>query len=86
VDYGFWGVMLPVFAYLGTSRKDKFALMAAGLILLNRAWGTLQWFSMAALIPLYFYNGTRGKRKMKNLFYIYYPAHLVALYLLSLLV
>ena len=85
VDYGIWGVMLPVFVYLGTSRMDKFALTSACLILLNRALGGLQWFSMAALIPLYFYNGTRGRGKLKNLFYIYYPAHLVVLHLLRLL-
>lgn len=85
VDYGIWGVLLPVFAYLGTNRKDKFALTAAGLILLNRTLGGLQWYSMAALIPLYFYNGTRGKRKMKYLFYVYYPLHLVVLHGLSLI-
>lgn len=85
IDYGIWGVLLPVFAYLGTSRKDKFALTAAGMILLNRTLGGLQWFSMAALIPLYFYNGTRGKRKLKYLFYIYYPLHLVVLQGLSMI-
>lgn len=85
VDYGIWGVLLPVFAYLGTSQKDKFALMSAGLILLNRSSGGIQWFSIAALLPLYFYNGTRGKRKLKYLFYIYYPAHLVAIHALSLI-
>lgn len=86
IDYGIWGVLLPVFAYLGTSRKDKFALMSAGLILLSRSIGSIQWFSLAALIPLYFYNGTRGKTRMKHLFYIYYPAHLVAIYAISLLI
>lgn len=84
IDYGTWGVLLPVFAYLGTSRKDKFALTSAGLILLNRTLGGLQWYSLLALIPLFFYNGTRGKKKMKYLFYIYYPLHLVVLQGLSL--
>lgn len=79
IDYGFWGVMLPVFVYLGTSSKDKFALMAAGLILLNRSLGGFQWWSLTSLIPLYFYNGTRGKKGLKYLFYIYYPAHLVVI-------
>jgi len=83
IDYDFWGVMLPVFAYLGVSRKDKFALFSAGMILLNRSFGGMQWYSMAALLPIYLYNGTRGKAKMKHLFYIYYPAHLVVLHFLS---
>ncbi len=85
VDYGIWGVLLPVFVYLGTTRKDKFALLSAGLILLSRASGPVQWFSMLALIPLYCYNGTRGKGNTKYLFYIYYPLHLVVLYALALI-
>ena len=83
IDYDFWGVMLPVFAYLGTYKKDKFALFSAGMILLNRSFGGIQWYSIAALLPIYLYDGTRGKKKMKYLFYIYYPAHLVALHFLS---
>ncbi len=85
VDYGFFGVLLPVFVYLGTSRQDKFGLLAAGLILLNAVSGGIQWFSLAALIPLYFYNGQRGRRKMKYLFYVYYPLHLAAIYGISLI-
>lgn len=85
VDYGFFGVLLPVFVYLGTSRKDKFALLSAGLILLSRTLGTIQWFSLLALIPLYFYNGTRGARKLKYLFYVYYPAHLVMIHGIAML-
>ena len=41
---------------------------------------------MAAVPFIALYNGKRGKRKMKYLFYIYYPAHLVVIYGLSLLV
>lgn len=85
IDYGFWGVMLPVFVYLGTSPKDKFALISAGLILLNRTLGGLQWWSLLALIPLSCYNGTRGKKGLKYLFYIYYPVHLAVLQGLAML-
>lgn len=85
IDYGIWGVLLPVFAYLGVSRKDKFALMSACLILLSRTLGGTQWFCLLSLIPLYFYDGTRGKKKMKHLFYIYYPVHLVVIYGFSLI-
>ena len=36
-------------------------------------------------IHIALYNGKRGKRKMKNFFYIYYPVHQLVIYLLSLL-
>ena len=44
-----------------------------------------QWMAFFALALLALYNGTRGKYKMKNLFYIYYPLHLVVLYVVDLL-
>ena len=46
---------------------------------------SVQWCGLLAVPLLLLYNGKRGKRKMKNLFYIYYPAHLVVIYFLSLL-
>lgn len=85
IDYGIWGVLMPVFVYLGVSRKDKLALLGAAMILLSRSLGGIQWFCLAALIPLSLYNGRRGKAKLKHLFYIYYPLHLVVIYGLSLL-
>jgi hypothetical protein len=32
------------------------------------------------------YNGERGKLKMKHLFYIYYPLHLIGIYIIGLVV
>ena len=38
--------------------------------------------ALFAFIPVAFYNGTRGLR-VKWLFYIFYPAHLLLLYMVS---
>ena len=85
IEYGLWGVLLPVFAHFGARKQKKLQYFTAGLALLCLTWGGIQWFSMAAIPLIALYNGKRGKRKMKYLFYIYYPAHLVAIYFLSLL-
>ena len=85
IEYGLWGVLLPVFTYWGGKKQKKLPYFTLGLTLLNLGFGGIQWFSMAAIPLLALYNGQRGKRKMKNLFYIYYPAHLVVIYFLSLL-
>lgn len=85
IEYGLWGVLLPVFPYFGEDRRKKLRYFILGLALLNLSFGGIQWFSMAAVPLIALYNGTRGKRKMKSLFYIYYPAHLVAIYFLSLI-
>ena len=79
IDYGFFGVLLPVLIYCGVDAFSRFLLAACGLALLSQAVGSIQWYCLGALPLLALYNGTRGKRRMKYLFYVYYPLHLVLL-------
>lgn len=85
VDYGFAGVMLPVLIRLGKQKWQSILLCGIGLVFLSIG-NSVQWFSLLALPLLILYSGTRGKHKMKYLFYIYYPAHLALLYLISLFI
>lgn len=85
IDYGLWGILLPVLVYFEKEKAGKLRNFAVGLALIALEFGGFQWFSLLALPLLATYNGTRGKRKLKYLFYIYYPAHLVVIHLLSLL-
>lgn len=85
VDYGFAGILLPVLIWLGKGKWSSILLCAVGLVCLSIG-DTVQWYSLLALPLLALYNGTRGKAKLKYLFYIYYPAHLALIYLISLMV
>ena len=85
IDYGFFGVLVPVAAYLGETRREKLLFTAGALVALAWSFGGIQWYSLAALLPLALYGGQRGKRRMKWLFYLYYPLHLAAIYGISLL-
>ena len=85
IDYGFFGVLVPVAAYLGETRRKKLLFTAGALVALAWSFGGIQWYSLAALLPLALYGGQRGKRRMKWLFYLYYPLHLAAIYGISLL-
>lgn len=85
VDYGFWGILLPVLIWLSKDKWQSLLLCGAGLVLLSLG-NTLQWFSLLTLPLLALYNGTRGQAKLKYLFYIYYPAHLALIYLISLVI
>lgn len=85
VDYGFWGVCLPVLLACSDRRDRQLALAAVGIMLLSWSIGGIQWASLAALPILALYNGQRGTRRLKYLFYIYYPAHLVLLEGLAML-
>ena len=80
VDYGFWGVMLPVLIYSGKDKWQRLFMALAGLSLIALDYHSIQWYSLAALPFLALYNGQRRQKNIKFFFYIYYPAHLVVLY------
>lgn len=93
IDYGLWGILLPVVVYLLPNRLWRTIGMA--LLLLARAihytvfpvsLGLLQWYSLIPILLLALYNGERGKARMKYVFYIFYPAHLVILYGIAILI
>ncbi len=81
VDYGFFGVMLPLFVYAIPSPRLKPLGAAAALtgVCLASGWA-VQWYSFFALPLLFLYSGERGKMKLKYLFYVYYPLHLVLIW------
>ncbi len=79
IDYGIWGVSLPVFIYLASTKG-----LLVGLLLLALDCGGTQWLALAAVPLLMLYNGRRGTARIGKLFYYYYPAHLVVIYILSL--
>ena len=84
IDYGIWGILFPVFVYLGKNKWTKLLLCVIPLFFLSTI-SAEQKYAFLALIPLALYNGKRGKLNMKYLFYIYYPLHIVPIYLYSLL-
>lgn len=93
IDYGFWGVLLPLFPMIGEwiAPKEKSRLFslggfALGLALLCLELGGVQWFSLAALLLLSVYTGKRGKWEMQHFFYWFYPVHLILIYLISELI
>lgn len=78
-DYSGMGVLTIVVMYL--FRKSKVKSMVAGCIVLT-IMNFSEWFAFFSIIPVALYNGKRGLR-MKYFFYVFYPLHLLILYLLS---
>lgn len=79
VDYGFIGVMLPVALFLCKSKTQRLWVGAIMLGLLASYSWIGQWAALLSIPLLALYNGRRGKRGMKWIFYLYYPAHLLLL-------
>lgn len=82
IDYGIAGVLLPVLVYFGT---EKTKYLTAGLILLGFGYGGIQWCALAAVPLLGMYNGQRGRGNVGKWFYLFYPAHLLVLEGLSMI-
>jgi hypothetical protein len=65
--------------------KKKMIMMTVGILMyvavyffcIDKFYGILQLGTLLSIPVLYFYNQERGKIKLKYLFYIYYPLHLV---------
>ncbi|MDD3414715.1 MAG: TraX family protein [Lachnospiraceae bacterium] len=79
IDFGFFGILTPVLVWAVKDKKIKLLFLAIGLILLSYTRGGIQLYSFLSLIPLMYYNGERGRHKLKYMFYLYYPLHLVIL-------
>ncbi|MGN0377160.1 MAG: TraX family protein [Suilimivivens sp.] len=73
-DYGAKGIAAVVLLYL--FRKNKTEQLLAGCVAFS--W---EIEALPAFLPIAFYNGKRGI-KLKYVFYIFYPAHLLLLFLI----
>lgn len=87
-DYGVWAILLCVAGVPFETREMKLLAFSAVLLLYcavsYRAY-PIVWCALLSLPLLFLYNGQSGSKRFKYAFYIFYPAHLGVLYLVSLL-
>ncbi|MDO5026653.1 MAG: TraX family protein [Tissierellia bacterium] len=74
-DYGGYGIILIAITYIFRDQRLSQAIMIGIL-------GFEQFTASLSGLIVYFYNGERGRQLNKYFFYIFYPAHLLLLYLL----
>ena len=85
VDYGFAGILIPVFVYVVEAWRDKLFMFAVTLFVLSGITGGIQWFSLLTIPLIAIYNERRGKCRMKYFFYAYYPLHLAAIFVIKII-
>ena len=81
-DYGASGIATLVAMYL--LYNYPMIGYATGVVLLGLLCSEQEYIALIMLLPLYFYNGERGKQ-IKSFFYWFYPVHLLILYLLKII-
>jgi hypothetical protein len=86
-DYGWFGVLSIILFYCFKKYRlnGLFVFSAAntGFSLLT---SRIQLFAAAACIPIYLYNGKRGRYGLKYFFYSIYPVHLLLLFFIHTVV
>ncbi len=87
IDYGVWALILPIIVYFTPKKLWRILLIGAWLIIMTLVSGkNMQWYSLFVLPLFALYNGTRGSKKLKYVFYIFYPLHLVIIYAIAYLI
>lgn len=79
-DYDLSGILTIFAIYMFYPKKVKG--VGIGVLALTMLSSIIEAAAFLDMIPIYFYNGTRGKQ-MKYFFYIFYPAHLLLLALIA---
>ena len=82
IDYSYRGLLMIFWYYLYRNNKP---MKFFGIAFINVfIMGGPQIFALLALIPLLLHNGEQGP-KCKGFFYGFYPAHLLAIYLVKMI-
>lgn len=94
-DYGFTGVVIITLMAIFSEAKDSAQYAGIGLSTLSSCVSVSypisimlipqQIFALGAVIPIALYNGKKGFRINKYVFYLFYPLHLLLLALIRLL-
>lgn len=83
-DYAYFGVLYVALLYFFYNSNQAEWLRNTVMIILASVWNLLEVPTALSYIPIHFYNGERGW-KLKYVFYLFYPVHLLILALLAYL-
>lgn len=82
-DYGSWGVLM-IFCFFIFRERIAAKLISVAVINIV-VFGYIQAFAVMALLPIYFYNGEKG-RSYKYFFYFVYPVHLWIIWIIKTMI
>ncbi|MCL2164257.1 MAG: conjugal transfer protein TraX [Oscillospiraceae bacterium] len=90
-DYASFGVVTTLLFYTFRKNRLRAAIIVGALNILYGLLGVItspaaiiQAFAAVSILPIYLYNGEKGP-SLKYFFYAFYPAHILALYIIAFL-
>ena len=97
-DYGAWGIFMIALFVMTRDQKDRNNLQLIGMLIIcwfmNSAavpiFGIrvpIELFAVLALVPIFLYSGKKstGSKVVQTIFYLFYPVHLLVLYIVAIL-
>ena len=97
-DYGAWGIFMIALFVMTRDRKDRNNLQLIGMLIICWFMNSVQvrigsiripieLFAVLSLIPIFLYSGKKstGSKVVQTMFYLFYPVHLLVLYIISIL-
>ena len=84
-DYGYYAVVLVMVFYIFRNVGTVYSNGAAVIFQVLTHPKDVQTWSIVSFFPLMLYNGKKG-RGLKWLFYLFYPGHLLVMYVLRMLI
>jgi hypothetical protein len=82
IEGGFYFPLMGLLFYLLRKNRLLQLIPLAIFCVALATLGNTEWMAIFAAIPILLYNGQRGKGN-KYFFYIFYPAHIYAFYVIS---
>ena len=95
-DYGAWGIFMIALFAMTRGRKDQNNLQIIGMLVICYFMNSalvpiggirvpIELFAALALIPIFLYSGKKSTNAkwIQTAFYLFYPVHLLVLYLIS---
>lgn len=84
VEGGIFFILMALFLYIAREKRWLQVLILAIVAVFSYLTNPtgIQWLMVFSALPIMLYNGSEG-RKEKWFFYIFYPAHIIILYILS---
>ena len=85
IDYRIPGILMPVLIYYSKGKIMKLIMVSLMLLWLAFIVRGFQWYGFLTIPLLWLYNERRGKVNLKYMFYIFYPTHLVLIYIIDII-